>query len=266
MTNSFAGTALPLDQDGLAQVVDTLDTGQAELWAVLTVETAGCGYTRDRQPRILFERHKFSQATGGRFDVDYPDISNPVAGGYGSLDAQYDRLQRAIALNRAAALDSASWGIGQIMGYNAPAAGYASSKDMVAAMMASEANQLLAMAHFLQDKALVAPLRRHDWAAFARGYNGAAYAKNQYDKRLNAAFHKYTAGPLPDLRTRAVQMLLTYLGYSPGAIDGLAGKLTYAALTDFRQKQSSPASDAIDDAVVGALLERVRQLGMAQDG
>jgi hypothetical protein len=262
----FTGDALPLDADGLTQALDKLGTGQAELWSVLTVETAGCGFTHDRRPRILFERHKFSHATAGRFDAKYPDISNPAPGGYGSLDAQYGRLQRAIALDRTAALDSASWGIGQIMGTNAVAAGYGNSDDMVAAMMASEANQLFAMANFLQTEALVAPLRRHDWTAFAQGYNGPAYAKNQYDTRLNAAFQKYAAGPLPDLRTRSAQMLLTYLGYSPGAIDGIAGKLTYAALQDFRQKQALPASDAIDGAVVGALMQCVQQVGAGQAG
>jgi hypothetical protein len=261
MANPFVDTALPLDQDGLAQATTKLDIGQAELWSVLAVETAGCGYTKDRQPRILFERHKFSEATNGRYDAGYPDISNPVAGGYGSLDSQYGRLERAIALDRTAALNSASWGIGQIMGYNAPSAGFSATEDMVNAMMQSETNQLLAMANFLQSNSLAAPLRRRDWAAFARGYNGPSYAKNQYDVRLNAAFQKYAAGTLPDLHTRAAQMLLTYLGYSPGAIDGLGGKLTFSALNEFQQDQGLPLSDMIDAALMESLHQAVVKLG-----
>ena len=34
-------------------------------------------------------------------------------------------------------------------------------------------------------------LRKGDWAAFAKGYNGPAYVKNQYDIRLAAAFKKH---------------------------------------------------------------------------
>jgi len=59
--------------------------------------------------KILFERHKFSRATSGRFDETHPGISNPVQGGYGAGGAhQYDRLAEAILLDREAALEGAS--------------------------------------------------------------------------------------------------------------------------------------------------------------
>ena len=232
--------------------------GAAELWAVLTVETSGCGFTPERRPRILFERHKFSQLTGGRHDADYPDISNPQAGGYGKLDAQYERLERAASLNRDAALQSASWGIGQIMGYNAALAGYPSAQEMVTAMMAAETNQLQAMANFLKNSKLDGALRRRDWAAFAKGYNGANYAINQYDQRLAAAYQKFSAAALPDLQVRAAQMLLTYLGYQPGALDGMPGKLTRSALAEFQQHEQLPAAPDIDANTVKVLLQCVQ--------
>lgn len=261
MTDPFVGAGLPLDEAGLEGVLAALDTGAAELWSVLTVETAGCGFTAARQPRILFERHKFSQFTGGRYDAGYPDISNPQPGGYGKLDAQYERLERAVALDRDAALKSASWGIGQIMGYNAPLAGYAGAQDMVAAMMASETNQLLAMAGFLKSSKLDAALRQRDWAGFAKGYNGVDYAKNQYDQRLAAAYQKYAGGGLPDLQVRAAQMLLTYLGYAPGAIDGMPGKLTRSALAAFLADQGQPAATAIDASTLALLQQCVAAQG-----
>jgi hypothetical protein len=253
MANPFAGTARPLDADGVDSVLASLDTGAPELWAVLTVETAGCGFTNLRQPRILFERHVFSRETGGRFDSADPNISNPVPGGYGPPDTQYERLQRAIALDRTAALKSASWGIAQIMGNNAAAAGFDDAEGMVAAMMESETDQLLAMAQFLQSQSLSDALRRRDWTALARGYNGPNFAINQYDSRLASAYAKYAAGPLPDMQVRTAQLLLTYLGYSPGAVDGLAGGRTDAALQAFLLDKELPPADDIDDGVIAAL-------------
>src|SRR5256885_15239712 len=97
MSEPFRGTALPLDQEGLAEVIDRLGVHAAELWAVLNVETRGCGFLSDRRPIILFERHIFSHETNGKFDNSDPDISNPQWGGYGAGGAaQYERLQRAL--------------------------------------------------------------------------------------------------------------------------------------------------------------------------
>lgn len=248
----FAGAARPLDQDGMNAALALLDTGAAELWSVLTVETAGCGYDRLRRPRILFERHKFSAETGGRYDKDYPDISNPQPGGYGDPDSQYQRLAVAVALDRTAALNSASWGIAQIMGFNAAAAGFADAQSMVAAMQESESAQLLSMAHFLKNGKLDGALRRHDWAALAAGYNGPGYAKNQYDTRLASAFQNLSAR-LPDLQVRAAQMLLTFLGYKPGAIDGYAGAGTLAALRAFCQREQIEAAGSVDETALAAL-------------
>ena len=70
-------------------------------------------------------------------------MSQPTAGGYGPAGVhQYDRLAAAISLYRDAALQSASLGLGQVMGMNFQAAGFDSVEDMVAAMVESEDRQL----------------------------------------------------------------------------------------------------------------------------
>jgi hypothetical protein len=121
----------------LATVADSLSVKAPEIWTVLAVETAGCGFLPDRRPQILFERHIFHGLTGGRFDDG--DISDPVAGGYGPGGAhQFERLQRALAKDRIAALKSASWGLGQIMGGNFAASGFPDVETMVAQMCDSE--------------------------------------------------------------------------------------------------------------------------------
>jgi hypothetical protein len=258
MSLPFQGTALPIDQNGMSEVTDRMGIHAPELWAVLGVETRGCGFLPDRRPAILFERHIFSRETAGRFDASNPDISNPQAGGYGAGGAaQYDRLQRALQLDRKAALRSASWGIGQIMGFNAELAGYPDVETMVSAMSASEDDQLRAMAALIMKNGLHLYLRSHDWTSFARAYNGPDYAKNKYDTRLAAAYQTYAMGALPDLSVRAAQVFLTYLGFHPGTIDGIAGRLTYSALNDFQQQNNLPVTSEINDDVLAKLRERV---------
>lgn len=119
MALEFTGTATPLTEAGMTQATQRLQVGRPEIWAVLKVETSGCGFFADRRPQILFERHIFHGETQGRFDATAPDISNAHAGGYSGGVAEYDRLGRAIALDRRAALCSASWGIGQVTGFTA---------------------------------------------------------------------------------------------------------------------------------------------------
>lgn len=248
MTLAFTGTGFPLDKAGMAEVAGRLGTGAAEVWAILTVETRGCGFLPDRRPFILYERHIFSRETNHQFDLTYPDISNRTAGGYGAGGAnQYDRLSRAIGLDRRAALRSASWGIGQVMGFNAEIAGYGDVEEMVAAMTASETQQLLAMSGEILRNRLDGALRSHEWAAFAKGYNGPQYRKNNYDTRLFAAHQKFSSGPLPDLLLRAAQIYLTYLGYQPGPVDGVMGRFTRSAINDFQADHGLPLSDKITD-------------------
>src|SRR3954463_1938556 len=124
MARTFAGLASPLSQVGLEHVLDLLGVEAPDIWAVLAVETKGCGFLADRRPLILFERHVFHRRTGGAFDASHPGISSTAPGGYLGGSREYLRLDEAIALDRSAALNSASWGIGQVMGFNARIAGF----------------------------------------------------------------------------------------------------------------------------------------------
>jgi hypothetical protein len=242
-TTPFQGTALGLSPDGLASVSGSLGVHAQEMWTVLTVETSGCGFLPDRRPQILYERHIFHRLTAGRFDDG--DISDPRPGGYGPRGAQqYDRLARSMAKDRSSALQSASWGIGQIMGENYALAGFQGVEAMVAAMSQSEDAQLTGLRHFLQT---------HDWTSFARGYNGPNYAMNRYDVRLSGEFQKYSTGVLPDLVARSAQLYLTYLGFHPGPVDGIAGEETLAAFNEFANQQGIPTTQIIDAEAVSLL-------------
>ena len=137
---------------------------------------------------------------------------------------------------------------------NFAASGFANVEEMVAAMSVSEDNQLAAMGSFLATSKLHRYLQAKDWTSFARRYNGASYAINQYDKRLQGEYQKYSAAGTPNLDVRAAQLYLTYLGFHPGPIDGVAGTLTLSALADFQQQKGLDPSSSIDADTVTQLI------------
>lgn len=254
MTQLYTGPGAPLTQQGITDATALLGVGEPELWAVFTVETRGFGFQADRFPAILFERHIFHRLTKGAFDQQAPDLSDPSAGGWGASADQKARLQRAMALDQDAAMKSASWGLGQVMGENYAVAGYASVQDFAAAMMANEDNQLMASARFIKkNPQLCAALRDRDWAGFAYRYNGPTYANNQYDTKLAQAFQQLSAGHLPDLEIRRAQALLTYLGYRPGPVDGLWGNATRVAENRFQKDNGHPVTVGMDDVTRAAI-------------
>ena len=249
----FAATGAPLTGDGFSDALDIIDAPPAALWAVLSVETSGSGYLVDRRPKILFERHIFHRLTGGQYDASNPDISAPTPGGYGPSGAhQYDRLQAALQLDEDAALKSASWGLGQIMGGNFQFAGYDDVDDMVQDFVGSEDAQLLGMAHFIDAGGLGAKLAAQDWAGFARAYNGPNYAANAYDAKLAQAYGRYANGSTPDLSVRAAQTYLNYLG-SGLVVDGLVGPATRAAVQRYRLSRGLAPGDAVDGDLLQSL-------------
>jgi hypothetical protein len=250
---NFKSTARPFNNSGMDQCCGVLAVKAAEIWAVLTVETHGFGFLDDRRPQILFERHIFRRLTDGRFDSANPNLSNSKPGGYAGGPGEYTRLETAMGLDQDAALKSASWGIGQVMGFNYEIAGFAGVEEMVAAMVKDEESQLLAMANFIKGNALDGALQRQDWVAFARGYNGRDFKKNDYDTRLAAA-HAKCKMMLPDLDFRTAQAALKFLGIDPGPIDGLRGRRSRSALIEFQDTHGLPPTGELDDATEESLL------------
>jgi hypothetical protein len=244
---------LPLSQDGIFATCDALGIGAAEIFSVLEVETSGCGFLADRRPKILFERHVFHRLAQGRFAAKQPLICNAVRGGYNQpSNDQHQRLQAAMQLDADAALQSASWGLPQIMGYHFKALGYSSAPAMVADFERSEDVQLAAFANFLKAEGLAPALRNRDWQFFARRYNGPQYHEFHYDQRLAAEYAKKTV-LLPDVEVRAAQLMLSYLSFDPGRIDGYWGNRTARALVEFRQAQALRETAALTDTDTAAL-------------
>ena len=170
----------------------------AALKAVIEVECKGSGFNADGTPVILFERHVFRQrliangksATADKAMRERPDLCSKTMGNYGLYSAQHGRLNAAAQYHRESALESASWGIGQVMGYHWKALGYPTLQNFINAMYRDEASQLEAMCRYIVTNKLINALKNKDWRAFARGYNGPAYAKNSYDVKLGNAYKK----------------------------------------------------------------------------
>lgn len=256
----FAGKGTPLDRQAIEAALAALHVGPSELWALITVETSGFGYFTDRRPKLLFERHYFSRLTNGAFDGTAPDISNPDGGGYIGGPAEFDRLAKAIALNRPAALKSASWGLGQVMGENCSMVGFATVEHMVSAMVRSEGDQLMASVEYLRSTktdgvSLAVHMGNRNWTAVARGYNGPNFAANNYDGKLRNFANKYDSQGVPDVDLRRAQACLVYLGHLPGPsqVDGVTGPKTRAALAAYQTRKGLAVTSGLNPETMAAL-------------
>lgn len=187
----FKGAAKRLDDIDIPRIASAIGCGEDEVHAFMDVEAAGSGFDSEGRPKMLFEPHVFYRNLKGK------QRSQAVARGlaYGKWKPgnypkdSYPRLMEAIQINKEAAYRSSSWGLGQILGENHQAAGYPSAETMAKHFMEDEEHHLQAMINFLKAKSLDDDLREHRWAALARGYNGAGYAKNNYHVKLEQRYN-----------------------------------------------------------------------------
>ena len=171
----------------------------ATIKAVAEVESSGDGFLPTGHPKILFEPHVFWAELKKRGkDPKTITVASDIlyekwtTGKYGKTSAQPERLKRAIAINKDAALSSASWGKFQIMGYNWQLAGFATLDAFVAAMHIDEDQHLHAFINFVKNKGLVQFLVTKNWPKFSEGYNGSGYKQNKYDEKLADAYNKFS--------------------------------------------------------------------------
>lgn len=182
------------------QAAALLDVDEAAIRAVVEVESRGHAMLPDGRPVVLFESHKFSDFTGGQWDDTYPHISSArwnrslYAKGRDWIERgerEHDRLDEAASLNRRAALESASYGLFQVMGFNWGVCGYDSLDAFLADMWRGPEGHLAAFIGFVQHERLDGYLRRGEWGKFSARYNGPAYKLNRYDVRLAEAYVRH---------------------------------------------------------------------------
>lgn len=258
----FKGKAIRLTDIDVARVGRIIGVGEDEIRAVLEVETTGGGFDAQGRPKMLFEPHVFYRELGEgpkRVKAEATGLAYRKWGSAPYLRDSYSRLQLAMNIDANSALRSASWGIGQVMGFNHKAAGFKTAGDMVAAFCESEAAGLEGMINFIVSEQLDDDLRRHDWSGFARGYNGAGYAAHGYHTKLAAAFVKWQAIPdalapnYPKIgmgsrnaAVRTAQERLLAMGFDPKGCDGVFGAATRAATVAFQL-----ANGLVGDGLIG---------------
>lgn len=179
----------------IAYASHALEVDIPSIKAVLEVESRGKGFLPDDRPIILFERHVFRRRLNAankwtpELERKHPELINSTPGGYRSSLREWDRLADAIDIDRVSAIESASWGLFQIMGYHWPSLCFNSAQEFVNAMYRSEGDQLAAFVKFIRsNKPMHEALKAKDWKEFARRYNGPAYEKNNYDVKLADAY------------------------------------------------------------------------------
>lgn len=211
----FRGRAKRLEAFDFARIGRLIGVGEDEIRAVVEVEAAGGGFDRSGRPKMLFEPHIFYRQLGEakRARAVNAGLAYRRWGSRPYPRDSYPRLAQAIKIDRPAALRSASWGMGQIMGFNHRLAGYQTAEDMVEAFLDDEENHLEAMIEFIEATGLDDDLRRHDWTGFARGYNGAGYWKHGYHTKLAAAYEKWSK--IPDAKKPSAPPLCEFFGDTP---------------------------------------------------
>lgn len=197
-----------LKHSDLVQASARLGVPVAAVYALNEVESKGRGFLDNGKPVILYERHvmfdrlQLVRSSGDdqeqlhqraeQLAKQAPNLVNPKAGGYIGGSAEHQRLAQARQLDEVSALESASWGGFQVMGYHWQRLGYSSVHDFVAAMSRSEADHLEAFVRYIEaDANLLKALKALKWATVAKLYNGPNYQRNLYDVKLERAFERH---------------------------------------------------------------------------
>jgi hypothetical protein len=193
-------------------VAKELGIETAALLAVAEIESGGKAFTvidGRQEPLIRFEAHYFDRRLSepNRLKARAFGLSSPTAGAIANPKTQGARwklLAKAAVIDRNAAYESVSWGLGQVMGAHWAWLGYASIDALVEEARGSVAGQTRLMARFIDKSGLAHALKRRDWEAFARSYNGPAYKRHGYHTKIAAAYARYAkAAEDGDLGPRA---------------------------------------------------------------
>ena len=183
----------------LIKVAIDYDIELAVIKAIKSVESGGKSI-QNGIPTMLFEGHVFWQQLKAKGISPYNYISGNENILYQKWTKKYytnsnqgelNRLKKAIKINEAAAFESASYGMFQIMGLNYKVCGYNSAKEFFNALCENEDNHLYAFVKFIKYKGIIPYLKTKNWRKIAYLYNGAAYAQNNYHIKLEQYYNKY---------------------------------------------------------------------------
>ncbi len=179
--------------------------------AIMDVEAGGDGFGQESKLKIRFEAPVFRQrlANEQKFHEYFMIAdSRPWAEPQfyrrsqvedwspihtGRQASEWGALEVAQSLDTAAALESTSMGIAQIMGFHYQRIGYARASEMFDDFEDGEAAQIVGFLNYiLSDPALIQAVKARDWREIARLYNGAGNV-DVYAPLLEKAYRRRVA-------------------------------------------------------------------------
>jgi N-acetylmuramidase/Putative peptidoglycan binding domain len=264
-------------QTAIEQCAHRLGIEPEVFQAVIAIESAGrlfAAINGKPEPLIRFEGHYFDRRLEGitQARARLRGLASPRAGvikNPASQAARWQMLEKAIAINRAAALESTSWGVGQVMGAHWKWLGYHQVEALVSEVRSGIAGQLSLMERYIEKAGLVSALKNKNWAAFAKGYNGPFYTQNGYHLKLAEAYavlkqmtpeqHPKRNNTYLRIGSKGEQVMdlqrqLAALGFS-NPQSGIFDQQTENALKDF-QKHCKISADGIAGPTTFAAIER----------
>jgi len=159
----------------------------AALKALIEVESGGVGFAPDTGKLIIqFEpvwfKRKAPYSPSGKWSLN----------GVERQHKEWEAFNEAYKINANAAMESASIGMMQVMGFHYKKLGFKTVGEMWDFAKVSEANQVeLAIRFIKTNPKLDAAVKNKEWATVAYYYNGPKYKTNNYDNKLANAYLKY---------------------------------------------------------------------------
>lgn len=181
-----------LTDEDFVLVADELGVEVAAIKAVVRIEAGAKlqGFWAPGVPVANYTQSLFNRFNAKVKGPKMKDAKVPQ-GLTGYALREWTSLTKARKINASAADMGTYWGMFQIGGYNYKLCGCENVEEMVAKVSESEFSQLEMFAVFIRNAGMLDALRKKDWAAFARKYNGASYAKRGYHTRMAREYAKF---------------------------------------------------------------------------
>lgn len=166
-------------------VAKELGVEVAAIKAVVKIEAGPKleGFWAPGVPVVNYAKSLFNKYNGKTKGRKIKDAKVP-SGLSGYALKEWTSLTNARKINADAADMGTYWGMFQIGGFNYKLCGCESVEEMVAKVCESEFSQLEMFAVFIRNSGMLESLKKKDWQAFARKYNGPSYAKRGYHTRM----------------------------------------------------------------------------------
>lgn len=160
----------------------------SKLKAFIQVESSGKPFYSDGHPIVRFECLKFNTAIEENKKISCSTSTYKFGN---AEDTGKEAFLRALKINEKLAIQTTSFGMGQVMGSNYNMVGYNSEEEFYKAMFL-EQNQIKVFFQFIINKnggIILQELQKEntDWAVVAKNYNGPKYKDNNYDVKLALA-------------------------------------------------------------------------------